>query len=1141
MSYPTHRCWSEHTHGNALKGLNPMARRIVIAFSTTLFLLTLCSSLLSAQSNRIDFQLSGKYEAGKTTLKWTTPPGDSTRYYLVYRGPSIGLSPFVRIDSTTKTESIDQPPAAVNQPFLYYVIAVTKNGAMRYSNVLSIGAADVIRISSKPVETATLNVQYSYQVTATTTDPVALLKYQLSSKPDNMSIDSVTGVLKWIPGQIGVFKVVVLVTSTRGGRAEQGFAVTVSGPTGVVAGTVTDSLGNRVAGTSVLLYRKNVLQLSEIRGVTDSLGRYTIPRVDTGTYVARALPNRSDLVEQWYNGAASADKATAFAVKSNVTATIDFKLGIKSDLVRITSKPPESGSVGVLYTYQVTATTSSSAAKLKYALSDKPSGMTIDSASGLVKWVPAQKGAFKAIVFVTSSKGGQAEQGFAVTVFGPMGTVAGVVTDSLRKPLPGVIIRLYQKNVIQVTEIKGVTDSVGKYTISRVDTGTYVARATATNSVYLEQWYDGKPNVENATPFSVKANATMTVDFKLSLRNDEVRISSKPAEAATVNLLYSYQVIATSTDPSAKLKYQLTSKPTGMTIDSVAGIVKWVPTEKGVFKISLLVVSSRGGRAEQSFAVSVGNPTGTVAGVVTDTVARPIAGVTIRLYRIDVIQYTEVKCVTDSLGKYTVSRVDSGRYIARATPSRSDFMEQWYSGAESPDNATAFVVTPTSVAIVNFKMKAKTVVSQFIVSGTVLDESKKAVREATVVFTTGGNGPSAGVPYSSVGLSEVSYKVRADSAGKYSLKLPQGTYTAMASAPGYITVFFDGKTDVLTANKIILSRDTAGISFVVKKISSVSTGRISGTIADLATKKGLKSKVIAYRDLSVKSYVDGSASYMIETDSVGNYAFANLPPGNYIIFALPSGYFTPTFYSTSGPTTSWERATKISISGNTVTAIDIFVSPLVKTMAGYANIICTVAINGSSVGGTEAASIGGVIVYAQSGPDEVAGYGITDEHGNFQIQELAPGTYTLTICKVNFVSLGTPSVDAVYGSTDKGGVQAAIVSLVIVPVGVTAARSEAGPSTEFVLEQNYPNPFNPSTEINFRVSFAGHVNLKVFDIRGREVATLVNDIRQPGMYSVRWDAAGMASGVYLYLLSASETSGSATKSHIETKKMTLLR
>ncbi|HUI29550.1 MAG TPA: glycoside hydrolase family 3 N-terminal domain-containing protein [Candidatus Acidoferrales bacterium] len=70
------------------------------------------------------------------------------------------------------------------------------------------------------------------------------------------------------------------------------------------------------------------------------------------------------------------------------------------------------------------------------------------------------------------------------------------------------------------------------------------------------------------------------------------------------------------------------------------------------------------------------------------------------------------------------------------------------------------------------------------------------------------------------------------------------------------------------------------------------------------------------------------------------------------------------------------------------------------------------------------------------------------------------------------------------------------------------------------LEQNYPNPFNPSTVINYQLSSTGHVSLKVYDVLGREVVTLVNETERPGAYEVRLDGSRFSSGVYFYRLIA---------------------
>ncbi len=83
------------------------------------------------------------------------------------------------------------------------------------------------------------------------------------------------------------------------------------------------------------------------------------------------------------------------------------------------------------------------------------------------------------------------------------------------------------------------------------------------------------------------------------------------------------------------------------------------------------------------------------------------------------------------------------------------------------------------------------------------------------------------------------------------------------------------------------------------------------------------------------------------------------------------------------------------------------------------------------------------------------------------------------------------------------------------------------------LYQNYPNPFNPTTEIRYQISEVGRVTLKVFDVLGREVATLVNEVKEPGMYELQFDASNLSSGVYFYRLNAGIFS--------QTRKLVLLR
>jgi hypothetical protein len=85
---------------------------------------------------------------------------------------------------------------------------------------------------------------------------------------------------------------------------------------------------------------------------------------------------------------------------------------------------------------------------------------------------------------------------------------------------------------------------------------------------------------------------------------------------------------------------------------------------------------------------------------------------------------------------------------------------------------------------------------------------------------------------------------------------------------------------------------------------------------------------------------------------------------------------------------------------------------------------------------------------------------------------------------------------------------------------------------EFTLEQNYPNPFNPSTKIKFNIPSviasgtkqSQLVTLKVYDVLGKEIATLINEEKQPGLYEATFNASNLSSGTYFYKITADEFS-----------------
>ena len=115
-------------------------------------------------------------------------------------------------------------------------------------------------------------------------------------------------------------------------------------------------------------------------------------------------------------------------------------------------------------------------------------------------------------------------------------------------------------------------------------------------------------------------------------------------------------------------------------------------------------------------------------------------------------------------------------------------------------------------------------------------------------------------------------------------------------------------------------------------------------------------------------------------------------------------------------------------------------------------------------------------------------------------------------------------------------------------VPIVGIEEEIIPPSNFILEQNYPNPFNPSTTISWQSPVGGHQTLKIYDVLGREIATLVDEYKPAGNYEVIFNSHSGLSGikelpseVYFYQLKVTDPKSSSEQGFIETKKMLLLK
>jgi len=182
------------------------------------------------------------------------------------------------------------------------------------------------------------------------------------------------------------------------------------------------------------------------------------------------------------------------------------------------------------------------------------------------------------------------------------------------------------------------------------------------------------------------------------------------------------------------------------------------------------------------------------------------------------------------------------------------------------------------------------------------------------------------------------------------------------------------------------------------------------------------------------------------------------------------------------------------------------------------------------------------------GSSSTKNYDVTYEVDAWGTMKL-PGESKVDALRIKFQDFGTGANLGYIFLSNSGGLVRLLVNgpslpdTGIVPVAKsitwnastfpTEVRTASGVPQEFTVRQNYPNPFNPATEIGYELASETHVTLTVFDILGRHVATLVDEVKPAGAYSFRFDASHLASGVYLYRLSAGN--------FVQTRRMMLLK
>ncbi len=465
---------------------------------------------------------------------------------------------------------------------------------------------------------------------------------------------------------------------------------------------------------------------------------------------------------------------------------------------------------------------------------------------------------------------------------------------------------------------------------------------------------------------------------------------------------------------------------------------------------------------------------------------------------------------TNSTGIVTANLLAGNYYVYTC---KQGFVGEYYNNKVNIQTADTLILTANDSVGINIGLGIYVPPPMYNITGTVKDSVNNPLRAKLYAYKVrGGN------------VHHYSGYTTNDSLGNYTLMVRGGDTVIVYAAPlnfDYISEYWNNKRTLLEADRIFIGGNVSDINFVLEHKIVYNNG-ISGVVKDTTNTVGIRSKIIAY-GYGNNSVPSGSANkcYTIMSDSLGNYVFNNMLPGKYKLLGKPFGDFRPTYFRYDGAQTlNWLMADSVVVSASgIVTGINFQVRELPEM---------GIALINGSVRTSANVPINGSVVYAIDENNEIVNFAVSDIYGNYKMEGMIPGTYQILVDKFSYVGGNNYNV-----AVDYSGNMYRTLNFTLNPDIVTGVTTETGSVSNYALSQNYPNPFNPVTVIRYSIKANSFATLKVYNILGKEVRTLVNSELNTGNYETTFDATDIPSGIYFYTLTAGD--------YKETKRMTLIK
>lgn len=690
-------------------------------------------------------------------------------------------------------------------------------------------------------------------------------------------------------------------------------------------------------------------------------------------------------------------------------------------------------------------------------------------------------------------------------ILGKGGKISGkVVKASDATPIKGAFISVYsdmnKPPILPGSNASGVqTNDQGEYLFEGLATDKYIV--IAHKDGFEDQFYNKVDKPDQATKVDVtEGQTTSNIDFELV---QLAGISGKVTDADDGKPIAKAQVIIGDMRANLKPLVAFTDQNGEYHLALPAGSYKpvqasapmyspeWYNEKNDPTQADEVVVTK--GVVTQNINFTLERWGGGISGVVKDDAGNPIDHATVKIWSAPMTTNPSTKrffvmAVSGADGSYEIKNIPGGKYLVYA--GAKGFIIEFYNNA--PDIKTAAEVT---------------VVNKQTTTGIDFSLSKGGNISGTVTDVKTNNPiPGAFVSIrNNVSLVEMGAKT--DVQGNYTLGgLPTGDYIVFAMAPRYKGEFYKDVIDPKLATPVSVTapNTTTGIDFALE-LGPPIKHKITGSVVDAVSQMPLQ--------LTFIEAIDPVTGQTTVTTTNPNGQFEIDANTGAIIRARAIDYVG----SYAGGNTNWNEG-KAPVNGG---LLDFALSPMAET--GFAT------LRGSVIDETSRNPIPNTWVYGQDTEGNTF-FSVSNHRGEFAIANTSYGSVNLMISGVQYEQ--TQETKSVDGTSNPFTMTTRKAS------GTTGVDKPDIPNT-LALEQNYPNPFsagsfgNPSTSISFSLPVSGKVSLKVYNLLGNEITTLVNGYHDAANYTVIWNAEKIPSGIYLYKL---EFNGSSI-----TRRMTLLK